>query len=231
MFGTSTIIFAFLGVSLVSILVGSEDRDAHDEIDDDIALQNDDSAEEMLEVIPTETLILNTETPEVSLPLSEETSTTEPFTESATNELQEFFETDEFHNTESADIMLDGLVAGGPGDVLTGGDGVNNFVVTLAEFGANPTVIEDLFFLSEEAELDTEQSNPVAEVIWFTDSAGDLLSRNDMLEENIRFEENEDIPSVSLHFEHHQTLSIQGLTLAEFSDNSLVIGNFGIFDT
>lgn len=140
-------------------------------------------------------------------------------------------EIDDKQSVEEPDIDATpaSLISGGPGDTLTGTDDINRFEVTLGASDDAPTTIENFMkdSLSPDAPPLTD-TETLLEKIWFRDEDGTVLSRDAIFDENITIEENEDIDGVSLLFQARQTIHITNITLAEFTENSLVIGNYGI---
>ncbi len=155
-----------------------------------------------------------------------ETEDTEPVAEGVgARELAD----EELEDPSEEDMFPENLLSGGPGDTLAGTSGIDRFEIYLGDTDDAPTTIEN-FFSYELAPGETDPTNTEAmlERLWFRDQDGAMLSRKELLEENFVIEENEEINGVSLLFEARQAIHITNITLAEFTENSLIIGNYGV---
>lgn len=117
--------------------------------------------------------------------------------------------------------------SGGPGDTLGGGVGDDRFEITLGPAQSDPTVIDCFNCEDPDAPVDMT-TDEMLDTVWFRDEEGELLSQDALLEKDFVVEENDDINGITLRFADHQPVYLPNVTLAEFTENSQVIGNFGL---
>ncbi|MEP5728188.1 MAG: hypothetical protein ABJL67_02320 [Sulfitobacter sp.] len=121
------------------------------------------------------------------------------------------------------------VVAGGPGDTLTGGPELDSFEVSVGSDGDPETIIENLFDTSG-VPVDGDQTSAIpVETIWLKDDQGEYLSREDLLVSDLRVEEDAERGGVTISLNGHSTLYVDDINLDDFTENSLVLGNFQIF--
>lgn len=227
MLGTSIILLTLLGFSTSSMFTADISEEDGDETEDN--LQNAESEDNLAEM---ETVPLDTFLPPADFrdDVQDFAPNTESQLESVHTENDDETKAIELDAVDRSSIANVLVQIGGPGDTLTGTTDVEDFVVTLGGPGSEPTIIENLFLVSDDDDDDDDeirQRAPETEVIWLKDQEGELLSRADILEKNVSFVEDTETNELAINFEDHQKLIIKGLTLAEFTENSLVIGNFG----
>lgn len=120
------------------------------------------------------------------------------------------------------------LVAGGPGDILVGDSGVDGFVVTVGQAGDPETVIENLFDVDGNIdEFDPDQKEKI-EKIWLRGSNGDFFSREYLLLSDLEIIYDEDRGGVGISLRGHITVFVEDTYLNDFTENSLVLGNFAL---
>ncbi len=120
------------------------------------------------------------------------------------------------------------VITGGPGDILAGGAGIDRFEVTVGREGDPETVIENLFEVDETIVAEDAEESEKRETIWLRDPNGHLLSREDLLSSDLDVTYNEEREGLSIALNGHTTLFLEGTYEDDFTDNSLVLGNFGL---
>lgn len=235
MLAASALIMVILGAGVCFALIGQDDPELEVQEDAEIPVEDGDDlrfltiedmlAENVADVLEAEVLDEDAD-PTLSDPLEDEDNLA-PLPVAERAEMVPEPETSlEDDDVEPADTNL---VSGGPGDTLTGTADVDRFEVTLATAEDEPTLIENFFSIEPSSDTPPQtDTEALLEKLWFRDEDGSVLSRDALFEENLTVEENDEINGVSLLFQARQTILISNITLAEFTENSLVIGNYGI---
>lgn len=96
--------------------------------------------------------------------------------------------------------------------------------VVIGSTNSEPLVLSG--FTSHDVEVDIEEE--AVERIWFRYESGTLLSKQDVFDANMEFDEDLENNRTIVSMYGNPVLIVENTTLFEFVDNSLVIGNFSL---
>ncbi|MFK7835790.1 MAG: hypothetical protein AB8B60_06190 [Sulfitobacter sp.] len=247
MLAASAAFLALLGVGFV-LMPGDDEDDTMNTASEDTEENLEDMPEDDLEIVPLDEFIdgapstadlEDPDEPQVEPSMEEDANAGTggddaaefdgPVAEDASDDddmSEEDEPSDDLASDDEATDAPSNVVAGGPGDTLVGGPALDSFDVTVGEQGDPETVIQNLFDVAEDDDSGLPATSTEIETIWLRDEDGTLISRDDLFAADMHLDEDEARGGVTLSLNGHATLFVEDVTLDDFTENSLILGNF-----